>query len=224
MGPASAARPEVSGVVVITQSEAAEQELRPMPLVVPFSEGEDGTRLLVAYLDEARRRGASYVSDVAFFLVHDSEGSPIECRTGVYPEEVSVPHAVSGSFRQVPVNEPVRRFVTEYEYRCHMVLKPVARMETTYRTRFDSVSRSMLSVPEVQYVTKHEMQSDCRREPVGRWVTRYEFELESQFAPPHLQYVSTQRLKQSAPTCYSLAGEAAIQHVSRIEGVAYAAK
>jgi hypothetical protein len=224
MAPTRHARAEVSGVVVITPSEASDHELRPMPLVVPFAEGEDGTRLLVAYLDEARRRGASYVSDVAFFIVNESEGAPIECRTGVYPEEERVPHTVSGNFRQVPVNKPVWRFVTEYEYRCHMILKPVSRMETTYRTRYDSISRSMLSVPETYFVTKHEMQSDCRREPVGRWVTRYEFELESQFVPPHLEYVSTQRLKQSDPTCYSLDGEAAIQHVSRIEGVAYAPK
>jgi len=221
-GPPGYARPESPGVIVITRNEAAQHELRPIPLVLPFDDGQDGTRLLVAYLDEARRRGASYVSDVAFFLVRDTEGSPVECRTGVYPEEQDVSQRVPGSFRHVPVNKPVRRFVTEWEYRCHMVPKPVSKIETTYRTQYDSSSRSMLSVPETHFVTSYEMRSDCQAEPVNRLVTRYEFEIESQFVPPHLEYVSTQRLKQADPICYLIDGVGAGKHANRIEGVAYA--
>lgn len=222
VGPVGYAHPEAPGVVVIAQQEATRHDLRPIQLVLPFSDGQDGTRLLVAYLDEARRRGASYVSDVAFFIVRDNGGLPVECRTGVYPEEEVVSPMIPGSFRYVPVNRPVRRMVTDWEYRCHMVSRPVSKMLTTYRTSYDSSARSTLSVPETHSVTSYEMQSDCRSEPVTRWVTRYEFEIESQFVPPHLEYVSTQHLKKADPICYSLDGAAASQRANRIEGVAYA--
>jgi hypothetical protein len=221
MPPVGYAHPEAPDVLIITRQEAARHELKPAPLSLPFSGEQDGTKLLVAFLGEARRRGASYVSDAAFYIVRQGTGSGMECQTSVYPEEEIVPQTVPGRFRTVPVSRPVTRMVTEYEYRCHLVSKPVSRMQTTYRTQYDSFSKTTRSVPETHYETHYEMQNECRSEPVTHMVTRYEFELESQFVPPHLEYVSTQKLKQGAPVCYSLEPTDAARHENRVEGIAY---
>src|SRR5262249_42269808 len=49
---------------VVTAEQARVGGARPADLVVPFGNGQDGTKLLVDLLTLARRRGAVYVSDV----------------------------------------------------------------------------------------------------------------------------------------------------------------
>src|SRR6185503_17382356 len=95
------------GVLVITQQEAARHEFRAAVLSVSFSDEHDEIKLLVAYLEEARRRGASYVSDVAFYVVRGDGGSAEECQASVYPEEEVVDQTVPAEHRFVTCARPV---------------------------------------------------------------------------------------------------------------------
>src|SRR5215468_925377 len=74
--PVGYAHPAAPGILIITQQEAARYELKPATLSMSFSRDEDEAKALVTYLEEARRRGATYVSDVAFLTVRDEGGSP----------------------------------------------------------------------------------------------------------------------------------------------------
>jgi hypothetical protein len=192
--PVGYAHPEAPGVVIITQQEAARHELKPTALSVPFSGEEDETKLLVSYLEEARRRGATYVSDVSFFTVRDGEGSTEECRTSVYPEEQVVERAVPAEYHLVTTTKPVRHLVAEPRNTCSSVSTSGSKTAT----------------------------SECHTEPAGHTVTSYDFQLEWQIVPAHLESVSTQRLKQAAPLCRSLQADQATRRDNRIEGIAYA--
>src|SRR6188474_3227663 len=112
--PVGYAHPEASGVVIITPQEAARHDLKPAALSVSYEGEQDEGHALVAYLEEARRRGATYVSDVAFYTVRDDGDSAQECQTAVYPEEAIVDQTIPASYRFVRCASPVTRPVTDY--------------------------------------------------------------------------------------------------------------
>jgi hypothetical protein len=79
---------------------------------------------------------------------------------------------------------PTTKMVTRYEYRCHMVSRPVMRSETTYEYQYDYVTKSNRMVPRTRMVTKYEYQNECRSEPVMRSETQYEMKTETRYIPP----------------------------------------
>jgi hypothetical protein len=74
--------------------------------------------------------------------------------------------------------------VTTYEYRCHMVSRPVTRSETYYESQYDYVSKSTRMVSRTRMVTHYESQNDCHSEPVTRSETHYETKTETRYIPP----------------------------------------
>jgi hypothetical protein len=112
--PVGYAHPEASGVLIITRQEAARHDLKPATLSVSYDGERDESHALVAYLEEARRRGATYVSDVAFLTVRDDGSSTEECRTAVYPDEQIVDQKVPASYRFVTCARPVTRPATDF--------------------------------------------------------------------------------------------------------------
>jgi hypothetical protein len=118
--------------------------------------------------------------------------------------------------------KPQTRTVTESERQCGTVQKPVTRTRTTYSSQYDWASKSTKQVPRTETYTAYESHyecnsrpvtksktemvssQDCRSEPVTRQVTRYEFQLESQYIPPRWETVTRQRLRELEPVCVEL--------------------
>ncbi len=128
---------KVPGIRILAEGEVARLGLERVPFAQPFGEERDGTRLVLAFLESARARGAEYVSGLEIDIVTEIEGEATRCTTLVGPEaEVETRTRVvhkPGRMEQRQVLEPVTRQVTEYQYRCQLVSKPVTRYETTYR-------------------------------------------------------------------------------------------
>lgn len=79
---------------------------------------------------------------------------------------------------------PTTKMVTHYEYRCHMVSRPVTRSETYYESQYDYMSKSNRMVSRTRMVTRYESQNECRSEPVTRSETHYETKTETRYIPP----------------------------------------
>lgn len=108
--------------------------------------------------------------------------------------------------------------------RCHSVRKPVTRTRTTYSTSYDSRSGSFRTTPGTGIYTDYTTEERCHSWPtpvqrtkyvpfrkcstalVTRTATRYEFQFAGHFAPPRLDMLTRQRLRELAPVCYVLTG------------------
>jgi len=185
-GPATRMQPVKAQVV--SAEDAARAGLRSQPLVVPFRGDADGTHLVEDFLGRADAAGAKMVSALAIYLHSDADGRALECRTEIVPETVTRSEWTSARYDTVPVQRPVTRTVTEYEHRCHTVMRsrmtyrteyqqrchmvshPVTHTRTTYSTQYDSYSHSSRSVPHTESYTTYEYRNECHSEPVSRMV------------------------------------------------------
>jgi hypothetical protein len=197
---------KVEGIKVLKSTQAASlAEYTPQGFEHSFAKGEDSTKAVIDFLANAKKAGADYVSDIKISIVTDKES----CATLLVPEEEIKSNPVikttSGRTETSYVLKPVTRTVTENEYRCQMVQKPVQSSETYYDQQYDSYSKSSRSVPRTRYVTRYESQNDCRYTPVTKTATRYEYEWESHYIPPKTEYLSENysewKLLESEPTC-----------------------
>jgi len=219
---------KVHGIEIIPASVAEEKRLVGRPLVVELGAKQDGTKAIVDFLARARGLGASYVSDLGIALRVERDGRPVECWTRIVPESTQVPTSYTvvapgtGMTRTRYVMRPVTQYVTENQYRCHTVLRPVSRMETTYTTQYDYMSHTTRTVPTTQYVSHLESQQECSSQPVSHMVTRYENQLELEYVPPRLDTIAgsyTQwQLRETEQECAVLEAGAGR---SRIEGQIY---
>lgn len=143
-------------------------------------------------------------------------------------------------YRCHPATKMVTVPETHMETRCRMVSKPVTRTVTTYTTQYDYFTKSSRSVPQTRTVTDYRMQNECRpesvtrmvtktqmtnecgMESVTRMVTRYEFQYQLRFVPPHLETVTTARLRETEPVCRDLTEDEEARG-SRLEGSIYGA-
>jgi hypothetical protein len=187
--------PHVPGIRIITRAQAARLGLRGRPREFRFGANQDGTKLVLDFLEETKRAGGRYVSDIRIQLVTEREGQRLSCETRLVPHsenklEALVPHWTPARTETRTVLKPVTRTVTEYRYRCRYVSRPVTRYESHYEYRYDYTSRTSRSVPVTRPVTRYESRNECRSEPVTRTVTRYEHQLETRYIPPRLTYLS----------------------------------
>jgi hypothetical protein len=232
-GPVGHATPHVPGIRIVKPEQALKLGLKGARFDLPFGDNQDGTKLVLDFLDEAKRAGARYVSDIRIVLVTWKGGGAIACETRLLPfvqkDAEIVPHQTPARVETRSVMKPVTRTVTEYQYRCHPVTRPVTRMETTYQYQYDYASKSSRSVPVTRMVTHYEHRSECRSEPVTRTVTRYEHQLETKYIPPSLTYLKAHYtdfdLIESRPVCTPTAASAARQRLPhRVTGTIYVDK
>ncbi len=201
---------QVPGIRIIQGKQAAELGLVSSTRELRFGPRQDGTKLVLDFLDQARRGGASHVSDIRIELVTTGKGGRrTACSTRLVPfskrHNYKVPHTIPGRTETRTVLKPVTRTVTEYQHQCRLVSKPVTRYETRYEYRYDYSSKSSRSVPVSRSVTRYESRHECRSVPVTRTVTRYEHQLETKYIPPRLTYLSAHYtdfdLVESKPLC-----------------------
>lgn len=208
--PVGATTPHVPGIRIISRAQAVRLGLQGRPRDFRFGDNQDGTKLVLDFLDEARRAGGRYVSDIRIILISEREGAPVSCETRLAPrsetkQEALVPKVIPGRTEVRHVLKPVTRTVTEYRYRCRSQTRPVTSYQTTYQSRYDYASKSYRSVPVTRPVTRYEHRNECRSEPVTRVVTRYEYQLETKYIPPRLTYLSANytdfNLIETRPVC-----------------------
>lgn len=211
--PIGAATPHVPGIRIISRVQADKLGLRGRPREFRFGANQDGTKLVLDFLDEAKRAGGRYVSDIRIILRTMKKDAPVSCETRLAPrsevkQEALVPKVIPGRTETRYVLKPVTRTVTEYSYRCRGVSKPVTSYQTTYQSRYDSASKSYRSVPVTRPVTRYEYRNECRNEPVTRTVTRYEHQMETKYIPPRVTYLSANytdfNLIETRPVCSNL--------------------
>lgn len=221
--PQGAKHPQVPDVTIVTAEEGARLGISPVRASLTFGTGEDGTRVVVRFLKAAQHRGARYVSDLRVVIVSEHDGEPMACETRIVPVEEFVNVTVPGGFKTVPTLTRVSRWVTESEYRCRMVSKPVTRSETTYESQYDSFSKRTRTVPRTRMVTRYESRQECRFEPVRRLVRRYEYQYRTQYVPPRLEAISVQKLKETKAVCYVPRGTDGVERMgkSRVEAKLY---
>jgi hypothetical protein len=214
--PVGATTPHVPGIRIISRAQASTLGLRGRPREFRFGPNQDGTKLVLDFLDEAKRAGGLYVSDIRIILTTRRQGAPVSCETRLSPrseikQEALVPKVIPGRTETRHVLKPVTRMVTEHRYRCRSVSRPVTSYQTTYQSRYDYASKSYRSVPVTRPVTRYQHRNECRTVPVTRTVTRYEYQLETKYIPPRLTYLSANytdfNLIETRPVC-SRAGAA----------------
>ncbi|WP_224241227.1 hypothetical protein [Hyalangium gracile] len=218
-------------VVVATPEEVRKAQLPGWTLTLPFGAKQDGTELMLKFMEQADAAGAKYLSDVSIVIATEEDGQPVECRTRVVPvlsthttqQQVQRPgHIVSR-----PILMPVTRTVTEMDFRCQMVSEPRTVSETYQQSQYDPSSKTTRSVTRTRMVTRHEMRQRCSHVPVTRTVTRYEYQHRSEYIPPRFdvvtQYHSLWNLTETPPECtprqQEAQGPSSASH--RIEGRAH---
>lgn len=233
-GPVGQATPHVPGIRIIKPAQAAGLGLHGVPFELRFGDKQDGTKLVLDFLDEARRSGAKFVSDIRIELHSVRDGEPLLCATELVPfarqDKEIVPTMLPARTEVRNVPKMVTSTVTDTTYQCQMTMVPVTRMETTYSYQYDYASRSSRSVPVSRMVTSYQSRQDCRMVPVTRTVTRYENQLETRYIPPSLAHLAAYYtdfdLMESPPRCRAAeasatapAERAALPH--RIVGLVY---
>lgn len=227
--PAGSESPHVPGIRIVRSEQAASLKLAGTPHELRFGDRQDGTKLVLDFLEEAKRAGALYVSDIRIELRTRKEGRLLACVTALLPitqpgSEV-VPHLQPGRTETRSVMKPVTQTVTEYTTQCRMAMHPVTRMETSYQYQYDYASKSSRSVPVTRMVTSYESRNECSMVPVTRTVTRYEYQLETRFIPPSLTYLRAHYadfdLVEGKPRCTPLGGEPDARQPHRLVGTIY---
>jgi len=202
------------GITIITAEQAEAGGLEGRPFAMPFADGQNGTELMVRFLREAREAGGGFLADVEIHLVAEKDEAWQDCVTRVGPVDHGHQGVVSkmdyGHMETRSVMRPVTEWVTEHEYRCHMVSRPHMVTSTRYESSYGAGGYSSHPVTETH--TEYQMENECNMEPVSRMVTRYEYQLEQSFVPPEwhteLRWMSDWDLDESPPECAPVEADA----------------
>ncbi len=192
------------------------------PIELPFGQGQNGTELVVALMQQARAVGATYVGDLAFHMVFKRRGAMIECETRVLfddelaAERAHVAPAVTAAPEPDDYSTDVASFqphevsfvATERELRCKQVAVTVATVERRYASRFDAEVAHQSDVIPLDDVMHSEAREACDPEQVTRNVTRFDFEAKLAYVPPDWTYLAPtyahDHVVEAPPLCYAI--------------------
>lgn len=192
------------------------------PIELPFGQGQNGTELVIALIQQARAVGATYVGDLVFHLVFKRRGAFIECETRVlFDDELAAERArvapiVTASpdpddySTEVTSFEPheVSFVATERELRCKQVAVTVAARERRYASRFDAEVGPPTDAIPLDDVMHSEAREACDPEQVTHAVTRFDFEAKLAYVPPDWTYLAPayahDHVVESPPLCYAV--------------------
>jgi hypothetical protein len=210
--------------VLLTPSELARQTgLEPWAISMPFAKDQDGTELVLKFLERAEASGAQFVSDVQVVFMTEEDGQPLECRTRLVPEGTkrdTQKGLRTASADARPALTMVTRPVTQLQLTC--VAQQVQRLQT------QSYMDAYLTAPTIRSNARtggHPFGNvtQCGHHPVTRMLTRYAFEDAVGYVPPELPRVQKVRpelrLEETDAECLPRAPFAPA--VNRIEALAY---
>jgi hypothetical protein len=191
---------------------------------MPFGKDQDGTELVLKFMERAEASGARLVSDMQVVFMTEEDGQPLECRTRLVPEGTArdlqrgMRTAAAGSER--PSLTLVKRPVSRPEFACvdqHGVrVKTGTYTETTGRVPARRGQGGAAGHPFEQVTL-------CGYRPVTRLLTRYAFEDAVNYVPPEVARVREGRpeLRIEETDAECVPRDPLAPAVNRIEAVAY---
>ncbi|AGC45220.1 hypothetical protein MYSTI_03914 [Myxococcus stipitatus DSM 14675] len=178
----------------------------PWTISMPFGEAEDGSALVLRFLDQAELSGARFVSDMQVVFMADDAGTELECRRRLVPQASFATRKGQGAPRAMaeapaPLKH-IRRVEMDTVVRCG---------DATGRAVLQFLSQnsppSPTRPPLIRYTTTTMLMGassgSCVAHTVKRVVTRYAFEDAVDFAP-----MRADRLMQARPELRLWASEA----------------
>ncbi|NTX02341.1 hypothetical protein [Myxococcus sp. CA040A] len=211
-------------VIVATPALAQQSGFAPWAISMPFGHAQDGSTLVLRFLERAETSGARYVSNVQVVFMADDGGTELECRTHLMPEG-PVP----------PWKTLVRTAMAAGEYApLRVIRRPIPYTMTQCREHWVSttVTEATRSGPSsargaavLMTTTSMTSRPEIRCEPVTatRILSRYAFEDAVDYVPPRIE-----RLLESRPELKLLETEAEClprdplaPRTNRIEALAY---
>ncbi|QSQ15810.1 hypothetical protein [Myxococcus landrumensis] len=178
----------------------------PWTISMPFGEAEDGSSLVLRFLDQAELSGARYVSDMQVVFMADDAGTELECRRSLVPQAALATRQVQGPSRvmakaSAPLKH-IRRVETDTVMHCG---------DPTGRAVLQFLSQHAPANLKAPMFLRHSMSigltwdpaGSCAAHTVKRVVTRYAFEDAVDFAP-----LRADRLEQARPELRLWASEA----------------
>ncbi|WP_342381795.1 hypothetical protein NVS55_19555 [Myxococcus stipitatus] len=178
----------------------------PWTLSMPFGEAEDGSALVLRFLDQAELSGARYVSDMRVVFMADDAGTELECRRSLVPHASLVTRKGQGLPRgmaEAPAPlKHIRRVVTDTVVHCG---DPTGRAVLQFLSQHAPMGPTTPS--RVSYgqgtMMMGSTHGSCVAYAVERVVSRYAFEDAVDFVP-----LRADRLEQARPDLRLWASEA----------------
>ncbi|MFP2932823.1 hypothetical protein ACLESO_48300 [Pyxidicoccus sp. 3LG] len=213
-----------AGVLLAPAELARQSGLEPWAISMPFPKDQDGTKLVLEFMDRAEASGARFISDVQVVFMAEEDGLPLECRTRLVPEgtaqDIQKGMRTARADGQRPALTLVKREVTRPEFTCGS--QRVARLQT------DVYTHSYPTAPQKRShgVTRGHPFNDvtqCGYQPVTRLLTRFAFEDAVNYVPPEIARVREARpeLRIEETDAECLPRDPLAPAVNRIEAVAY---
>lgn len=208
--------------VLLAPAELAQQTgLEPWAISMPFDKNQDGTELVLKFLDRAEASGARVLSDMQVVFATEENGQPLECRTRLVPEGTA--KAVQRNMRTAAAGSTspgltlVKRDVIDVEYGCSETSTLVAQRET-YTHSSPSPHQDSRT-----FVTSQPGALRCGYRNVRKLVTRFAFEDAVNYLPPKLQRIRDARpeLKLEETDAECVPRDPRAPAVNRIEALAY---
>lgn len=216
-----------SGVLIAPAELARQTGLEPWAISMPFGKDQDGTELVLKFMERAEASGARFVSDVQVVFMAEAEGQPLECRTRLVPEGTARDAQRGLRTAETGTTSPaltwVQRPMSRPEFTC--MDQAGARVATgTYQDVGGRPGRvpSRGQGPVQRGGTLNSV-TLCGYHPVTRMLTRYAFEDAINYMPPQVSRIREVRpelrLEETDAEC--LPREPRAPAVNRIEAMAY---
>ncbi|MCP3064443.1 hypothetical protein LXT21_37285 [Myxococcus sp. K38C18041901] len=211
-------------VTVVPPELALESGDSPWAISMPFGLAQDGSALVLRFLERAEASGARFLSNVQVVFVADDAGTSMECRTRLMPEGTIPPWKplirtamAAGEYAPLKlVSRPVPDVVVSCQETWAVTMVPQAmRVSSMDRARPGEllIGGNMVRRPEVR----------CGPVATMRLLTRYAFEDAVNYVPPRIERMGEHRpelkLQETEAECYPR--DPAAPGVNRIEAMAY---
>jgi hypothetical protein len=207
-------------VRIVRRADVAREETKAVPLELPFGQGQNGSVLVLALLQQATEAGAAYVTDLTFHMVFKRRGVIVECETkAVFRDDpllVEKPAVATSSAPASEYSTDVTSFephavsftASEPELGCKQVAVAVTEVVPDHASLYDvDIPRIITKVP-VEVVDHLERRDACELAQVTRAVTRYDFQKSLAYVPPRWSYIAArfadEPLVETAPLCYAI--------------------
>ncbi|MCP3100432.1 hypothetical protein LZ198_16300 [Myxococcus sp. K15C18031901] len=211
--------------MLVASSDVARQTgLKPWALSLPFGANQDGSELVLKFLEHAEVSGARFVTDLQVVFSTEEEGQPLECRTPLTPEgpgagaRASWGHMASATGTSFVALQRVHRPFSDVQLTCKEDAPLVMVSLGQRRYEHDEYPPLRVDSFHVRQPTRW-----CASAPVTRYRSLYRFEDAVGFTPPRAELIRQARpglrLVRSGAECVLLAPDA--PRGNRIEAIAY---
>ncbi len=229
-----------NGLRIVHRSVAQARAAAGEKLSLPFGQGQNGTELLVAFLERAEAGGVAFVSDISIAWVFRWRGIPVECRAQVFLDgDPAAPRAIAAATEPPAAGDgyttEVEDFrpttlaarVTDSELFCerHAVRAGKARGYREVGSWLGAESARFVDQPPGEEDWELHFVDECARRPVTHETRRYDYELKLGFVPVHWEYVAARfadrRLVEAPAVCYRLEEHDAAGAMHRLTATIY---